>query len=80
MKPMEFPEQTEVIAKNQPQYRPLPAYRFKEENGGEIVCCWKLTWRERVTIMVSGKLWHSILTFNRPLQPQWLSVKKPVMP
>lgn len=28
MKLIEFPEQTTVIAKDQPQYNPLPAHQF----------------------------------------------------
>lgn len=74
---MEFPEQTVVIAKDQPEYRPLPAYRSPD---GRIVCCWRLTWRERLSVLLRGKLWHQVLTFNGPLQPQLLSVEKPDMP
>ena len=73
---IEFPEQTVVIAKDQPQYNPLPAYQFHDEQG-RIACCWSLTWRERFKVLFSGKLWHQVLTFNQPLQPQLLSVEKP---
>jgi len=80
MKPVEFPEQTVVIAKHQPEYRPLPAHRFAGDPQGRIACCWKLTWRERITVMISGKLWHQVLTFNQPLQTQLITVDKPDMP
>ena len=46
---VEFPEQTIIIAKKQPQYRPLPAYRFRDDPTGRIVCCWKLNWRDRAS-------------------------------
>lgn len=78
MKLIEFPEQTVVIAKDQSEYRPLPAHQFKDENG-RIACCWCLSLKERFQLLITGKLWHQILTFNRPLQPQLLSVEKPEM-
>jgi len=78
MKLIEFPEQTVVIAKNQPEYRPLPAHQFRDENG-TIACCWQLTILERIRVLFTGKIWHQILTFNGPLQPQLLTVDKPAM-
>ena len=77
MKLVEFPEQTVVIAKDQPQYHPLPAYRYKDDPEGRIVCCWELTWKERFAVLFGGVLWHHILTFNHPLQPQLLTLDKP---
>lgn len=76
---IEFPEQDVVIAKDQPQYHPLPAHRFKGDRQGRIACCWKLTWKDRVKILWSGVIWHQILTFNQPLQPQLLTAEKPEM-
>lgn len=76
---IEFPEHTVIIAKDQPQYRPLPAYLHRDD-AGTITCCWKLTWKERFTLLFTGKIWHSILTFRMHLQPQLLQVKKPEMP
>jgi hypothetical protein len=80
MKPIDFPETTLVIAKNQPQYLPLPSYRYERDDEGRVVFCWKLTWAERFAVLFGGLLWHQVLTFNRPLQPTLLSVDKPVMP
>ena len=79
MQLIEFSEQTVVIAKDQPQYLPLPAHRFKNDQEGRIAFCWKATWRERLQILFSGLLWHEALTFNQPLQPQILSTQKPNM-
>ena len=80
MKLIEFPEQTVVIAKDQPEYNPLPAHRFPDDPQGRIACCWQMTWRERLAVLWTGKLWHQILTFNSALQPQLLTVEKPDMP
>ncbi len=77
---VEFPEQTVVIAKDQPEYLPLPAYRFANDPEGRIVCCWRLTWRERLSVLLRGTVWHQVLTFNGPLQPQLLATDKPDMP
>jgi len=80
MKLVEFPEQNVVFAKDQPEYLPLPAHRYSGDPRGKITCCWSLTLRERVALLFTGRLWHSVLTFRDPLQPQLLSVEKPDMP
>lgn len=72
---VEFPEQNVIIAKDQPEYRPMPAYWDKRT--GEVTCCWQLTWRERLQLLFSGRIWHTILTFNSALQPQLLQLDKP---
>lgn len=79
MKLIEFPEQTVVIAKDQPPYIPMPSHRFKGDQQGRIACCWKLTLWERIKLLFVGKLWHQILTFDKPLQPQKLTLEKPDM-
>ena len=80
MKLTHFPEQTVIIAEDQPEYLPLPAYRFPDDFQGRIVCCWTLNWRERIKVLWKGQVWHQVLTFNQRLQPQLLSVDKPEMP
>lgn len=76
---VEFPEQTVVIAKDQPQYRPMPAHIDAAARECPVTCCWQLTWRERLTVFLTGQIWHTILTFRGPLQPQLLQVVKPEM-
>jgi hypothetical protein len=77
MRLIEFPGQNVVIAKDQPQYEPLPAYRVPSDAYGRLVCCWKLSWRERLRLLWSGEVWHTIMTFNRQLQPQLLALDRP---
>lgn len=77
MKLTSFPEQNVVIAKDQPQYNPMPAWRQDCDVSGLVICCWKLTWCERIKLLFTGKIWHRILTFNGPIQPQLLQVKYP---
>ena len=78
MKLRRFKEQTVVYAQHQDEYLQLPAYQHRN-NEGQITCCWGLSWRERLKILFTGKLWHGILTFDQPLQPQLLSTDKPEM-
>jgi hypothetical protein len=35
-----------------------------------------LTFRERLRLLFTGKLWCSLLTFNKPLTPSFFSTKK----
>lgn len=75
MKPIHFPEANIVFAKDQPEYEPLPAFREKGERG-EVITCHKLSFKERLIILFSGKVWLAMLTFNQPLTPIFMSVKK----
>lgn len=75
MKPIEFPEQNVVFAKDQPEYLPLPAFR-NDCGMGEVISCWKLTPRERLRILFTGKLWVSLAMFGKPLIPSLLTTKK----
>lgn len=78
MELIDFPEQNTVFAKDQPEYRRLPAHRFNDDDG-RIACCWQLSWRERLRVLFTGRIWQQVLTFNNPLQPQLLTVEKPTM-
>jgi hypothetical protein len=74
MIPKEFNEQTVIVAENQTEYSPLPAHVATGDPEGKLTCCWQLSWRERLAVLFRGVLWHQVLTFNQPLQPQLLSV------
>lgn len=71
MKPIEFKEFNCIYAKDQPEYLPLPAYRTED---GEVTSCWKLPIKERIKILLTGKIFISVLTFNKPLQPISISI------
>lgn len=75
MKPINFPEANIVFAKDQPEYLPLPAYKNKSDLG-EVVSCWELTLIERLRLLITGKLWVSLLTFNKPLTPTFFTTIK----
>lgn len=73
MKPISFPEQTRVWAENQPPYLPLPAYTDERQT----ISLWALSWRERLTVLLTGRLWLRQLNFGQPLQPQAPSTIRP---
>lgn len=75
MKPISFREQNIVIAKDQPEYIPIPALK---DARGMVTMCWQFSWWERVQMLFTGKLWHQVMTFNAPLQPIKLSLDKPL--
>ena len=82
MKPVDFAECNTVFAKDQPEYLQLPAHvdpHDKYDPSRRATFCWQLSWRERVKLLITGKLWHQVLTFNSPLQPQKLMVDKPTL-
>ena len=63
-----------VFAKNQPEYLPLPAHRTDD---GRVYTRWRLTWRERLRVLLGGNLWLMVMTFNRPLQPVMIEAQAP---
>lgn len=77
MKLIEFPEHNAVIAKDQPEYNPMPAHIDRSTPECMITCCWKLSIPERLELLLTGKLWQQMMSFHQPIQPQLLSVNKP---
>lgn len=71
---VKFKECNITFAKNQPEYKPLPALKTED---GKVVTCWKPSVMERLKILFTGKIWLNILTFNEPLQPLLMTVNKP---
>lgn len=75
MRPTKFKDQNVVFAKDQPEYQPLPALKFPGGEG-EVISCWKLSLRERIKVLFTGRVWLSLLSFNHPLTPSLLSVDR----
>jgi hypothetical protein len=66
MAPATFPEVNVIFAKDQKEYLPLPVYR---DPAGHVLSCWRLSWWERIKLLVTGRLWFVQMTFGDPLQP-----------
>ncbi len=75
MKPIEFKEQNTVFAKDQQEYLPLPALKKKNKEG-EVIFCQSVSFIERLRILLTGKIWISLWTFNKPLTPSYFTTKK----
>lgn len=75
MKPIDFKHSNVVFAKDHPEYQPLPALKI-DSPMGEVISCWKLSFRERIKLLFTGKMWVSLATFNNPLTPSYLSVNR----
>lgn len=65
-KPIKFKESNVIYAENQLEYKQLPA--FKDEDGF-IITCWELSKEEIDKIVKTKKIYVSMLTFNKDLQP-----------
>lgn len=74
MEPIKFKGSNVTFAKNQPEYLSLLTHKTDD---GRVTSCWGLSFFERLKVLLTGKIWLSVLTFNKPLQPQRLSVKCP---
>lgn len=73
VKPIDFPMRNVIVAKDQPEYTPLPAYIDQES----VTFVWQLSWKERLQVLISGRIWHTVLHFGRSLQPQKLQTRSP---
>ena len=65
-----------TFAKDQPDYMQLPSWKGPD---GMVVTRWRLTFRERLRLFLTGDLWLSVLTFNQPLQPVKMTTHCPIM-
>lgn len=76
MKPVYFKEHNVIFAKNQKEYIPLPAFKQINSPKGEVVFCHSFSLMERIKILFVGKLWSTVMTFNKDLQPLFMSTLK----
>lgn len=75
MKPIEFKEQNSVFAEEQEEYSSLPSY-LDDAPEGYIISCWSLSIKERLSILLSGCIWISQMSFHRPAQPLYVTTNK----
>lgn len=75
MYPIEFPQQTLILAKDQPQYTPLPVHY--DEDRGVCIGCFKLSDEERQAIAEGKPVWLYQYTFGQAFQPVRLTTNNP---
>jgi hypothetical protein len=73
MDPVNFEGANVVFAKDQPEYRPLPACKCPGAEG-RVYSVWKPTDEERKQIADGANIGLMLMTFNQPLQPQLVFV------
>ena len=73
MQPAEFEEQMIEMGKHQDEYISLPAWVDHER----VISCWSMSFRERLKVLFTGRIWVHVLNFKQNLQPQYLSVDSP---
>jgi hypothetical protein len=76
MKPVDFPNRTHVLAKDQDEYQNLPVCLTQSE----FISCWQLTWFERLLLLITGRIWLRQLHHGNALQPQLPQVDDPFTP
>lgn len=64
-----------TFAENQPEYQPLPALKINDETGN-VISCWKLSFKEKIKILFTGKVWVGLMMFGKPLTPSYLTINK----
>lgn len=69
-----------VIAKDQPEYIPLPALPIHSDMGPGVLTRWEFTLEEREQIAKGADLWVQHLTFGGPLQPVAFTIECPIVP
>jgi len=62
MKPITFPEATAELARpanmTDEECAPLPIFR----DNGAYISCWAMTWRERLSALLHGRIWVWVLS------------------
>lgn len=75
MNAIKFKHSNVEFAKDQDEYHTLPALRLGDEHD-TIVTCWGLSFKERLRILFTGRIWMSEMNFKRPLTPRYFSTKQ----
>jgi hypothetical protein len=91
MQAIEFPQQHTILAKDQPEYIPLPVHlttktiEFDDADGqpvtaeivNEMTACFQLEPEEITCLIATGQLWHTQVVGGRKFQPIRMSVVSP---
>ena len=69
MKAIKFKESNHTYAEHQEEYNTLHVWHSKDMYG-EVISCWQPSLWQRLSILFRGRVYLSVLTFNKALQPQ----------
>jgi len=78
MKPVRFNYQNRVLQPSGKEYSenvtgvdPLPVWT----DGEQCVSCWRMTWRERLSALLFGRVWLAILSGGTQ-PPVWIGASR----
>ena len=74
MKAIKFKGYNVEFAKDQDEYKTLPAFHDKES--GIVTTCYKLSCMDLLKVIFTRKIWLGQVTFDKPFNPQKLSVNR----
>jgi hypothetical protein len=77
MDAIEFPEVNVILAKDQPEYVPLPVFVDGRDEMKPVTACFKLTPEELEEINRTGVLWYTQCTFGNAFHPVRMSTQNP---
>lgn len=72
-----------ILAENQPEYLPLPIHRepdlimvegIQQMSSGRCRSQWRLTWRERLAVLLGADIQLTLMMFGKPVTPVRLDV------
>jgi len=82
MKPTPFPESNGTLSGGpavnygtEDDVVDLPVHR----GNGQIISCWRLSWRDRLRLLVGGRVWLHVLT-ERTHAPVLVAAESPFIP
>ncbi len=73
MKPVNFKEATHTIGENREDVEPM---RVSISENNEFISCWELTLKERLKALITGKIYLSLHTQGKGVQPSFMTTNK----
>jgi hypothetical protein len=71
--PKPWPEGSSLVLYGSDQnYITMPAIR-RNDQFGVVTSCWRLSVFERCKVLLTGRIYVSLMTFGKPIQPQKLT-------
>ncbi len=76
MYPIDFPESNKIFAKPSSMTEEQCKSMYVFSNEQQKISCWHLSFRERLQVLLFGKVWVNLLSKNQP--PISLTIKSPL--
>lgn len=77
LNPVKFPEANKNLLKPDDMTDEECTSLWVYSNGKQCISCWKLTWKQRLLVLLYGRIWLSVLS-GQTQPPVWLDCDKTV--